>query len=524
MSKNIENIDRYLKGVVPPEHESHQHQQQLRREVLDEIERRQTMSVIKRVWKVAAMIAIVTGVGAIATAVGIKVYRYHFEGRGRDGEYHFSTEPEVIYKKTYLDPNGAERTYTVTHSGWVSVGAANATDAEQAGQDLEEIALLRQQDARELVGVIETEVNGHLHRTFRYRYVLSDGRIRTIGESEPGKNEPLSPEQIDEDRKQIDILREKGERELIKVIDTEVEGELHRTCIYKYILADGREKSVGGSDPELVQPVTELSTEQINEIWRLRRLEKGDFLGYEDKQVQGQTFTFETYIFTLSDGLVVTHGVGEPKGLKTSLTQLDWEELHELMDARVGEDLGVVEKQFNGRWFVFKRQRFILSDGTEVIWSNGRPSEDSQDEVTTVVSDPKEAEQILNDRREIATLRQQDKRKLIAVDELTANGELDRRVFVYQYQLSDGRTMDMREGDELNTVRNKKLRGDELNFALNKKQRQEWVQLKNAGSGEDLGTYEEEVKGHLFEFKRQRFVLSDGTELLWSYGMLKDDQ
>jgi hypothetical protein len=512
MIKNIENIDRYLKGVVPPEHVSLQHQQQLRREVFEEIKRRQTMSVIKRVWKVAAVIAIVTGVGAIATAVGVKVYRYHFEGRGRDGEYHFSTEPEVIYKRTYLDPNGAERTYTVSHSRWVSVGAANATDAEQAGQDLEEIALLRQQDARELVGVIETEVNGHLHRTFRYRYVLSDGRVKTIGEGDPDENKPLSPEQLDEDRKQIDLLREKGERELIRVIDTEVEGELHRTCIYKYILADGREKSVGGSDPELAQPATELSTEQINEIWRLRRLEKGEFLGYQDKQVQGQTFTFETYIFTLSDGSVVTHGVGEPKGLKTRLTQLDRQEFLNLMEAGVGEDLGVVEKEFKGRLFVFKRQRFVLSDGTEVIWSNGRLPEDSQNEVTTVVSDPKEAEQILNDRREIAKLREQDKRKLIGIKELTANGELDLRAFVYEYKLSDGRTMNIAEGT------------GEGNLSLSKAQRQEWVQYRDAGSGEDIGTYEEEVMGRLFVFEQQRFVLSDGTELIWSSGTPKDGQ
>ncbi len=95
---------------------------------------------------------------------------------------------------------------------------------------------------------------------------------------------------------------------------------------------------------------------------------------------------------------------------------------------------------------------------------------------------------------------------------------------MYQYQLSDGRTMVLREGDELNTVRNKKLRGDEVNFVLSKRQRQEWVQLKNAGSGEDIGTYEEKVKDCLFVFKQQKFVLSDGTELIWSYGTLKDVQ
>jgi len=66
--------------------------------------------------------------------------------------------------------------------------------------------------------------------------------------------------------------------------------------------------------------------------------------------------------------------------------------------------------------------------------------------------------------------------------------------------------------------------GDELNFILDKNQRQEWVQLKEACPGEDMGTYEQEVKGHLFVFKRQKFALSDGTELIWSYGTLKDDQ
>ena len=96
MSKNIEHIDRYLKSVELPEHVSYQHRQQLRREVLGRVERRQTMFVRKRAWKVAAVLVIVIGAGAIATTVGVRVYRYRFEGRGRDGAYHFSTEPEII--------------------------------------------------------------------------------------------------------------------------------------------------------------------------------------------------------------------------------------------------------------------------------------------------------------------------------------------------------------------------------------------------------------------------------------------
>jgi len=331
----------------------------------------------KRAWKVAAVLAVVVGAGAIATAVGVRVYRYRYEGQGRDGAYHFSKEPEIVYKRTYQDANGAERTYTVSRSGGVSVDAADATDAEQARKDLEEIARLRQQNDRELVGVTETEVNGYVHRTFRYRYVLSDGRIKTIGEGEPGKDETRTPLQIDEEREQISLLREKAERELAKVVDTELEGELHRLCMWKYVLADGRERSVGEADTELPRPADPLSPEIIQEIWRLRRLEEGEFLGYEDKQVHGQTFTFDTYFITLSDGTVVTHGVGEPKGLKTSLTKTDWEEVHSLLQAGAGEDLGVVEEEIEGRVFVFKRQRLILSDGTKFIWSPGVPK-DSQ--------------------------------------------------------------------------------------------------------------------------------------------------
>ena len=377
MNKNIENIDRYLKGVVPPEHTSHQHRQQLRREVLEEIERRQTMSVRVNVWKAAAVLAIVIGAGAIATAVGLSVYQifYRFEGQDDKGAYHFSTEPQIIYKNYYQDANGAESAFTVTHGHLATVGAADATDAEQARMDLEEIALLRQRDARELIGVTETEVNGHLQTAFRYKYVLSDGRVKTIGEGNRDEDQPRDSTQINADREQIAILRQRGERELTSVVDTQIGDDLYRTCTYKYVLPDGRQTSVGEGDPELAEPATPLTTERIEEIWRLRRFQKGDYLGYEDKQVQGRTFALETYIFTLSDGTVVTHGVGEPKGAKTSLTQKDWDELYNLIQAGAGEDLGVAEKEYKGRAFIFKRQRFVLGDGTEVIWSPGTPKD-----------------------------------------------------------------------------------------------------------------------------------------------------
>jgi hypothetical protein len=375
MSKNIENIDRYLKNVALPEHESHLHRQQLRREVLKEIERRQSMSVKSRSWKYAATIALVCTAVAAAAVVGVTIHKWHFVEKDPERGYILQSE------------NGKTITVTNVPESW-------ADSPEQAIEVKEELELLKQQDNRELVNVVEKEVNGKL---------------------------------------------------------------ISRYLRFKYVLADGREIKSGDLDPDL----------------------------------------------------------------NGSLTETQEDEVMDLLQANEFVTIGSENKEFRGQMFTFKRNRFVLSDGTEVIWSVGSPSEDSEDVETTVDIDPKEADQILSDKREIATLRQQDNRKLIAIDELTANGELDRRVFVYQYQLSDGRTMDLREGDELNKVRNKNLRGDKLNFILDKNQRQEWGQLKDAGSGEDIGTYEEKVKDHMFVFKQQKFTLSDGTELIWSYGTLK---
>jgi hypothetical protein len=55
-------------------------------------------------------------------------------------------------------------------------------------------------------------------------------------------------------------------------------------------------------------------------------------------------------------------------------------------------------------------------------------------------------------------------------------------------------------------------------------QLEESRRLREAGPGEDLGPHEETVEGRVFSFKRERYFLSDGTEVIWSYGTLKDDQ
>jgi hypothetical protein len=368
MNKNIEKIERHLKGVTLPEHVSEQHRRQLRRQILNRIERGQIMSVKVRSWKYAAVIALIcTGIVG-ATLVGIKIHNYRV-----------------------VDKNPERGYMLVSEDGRTATNVTADVSPEQAIEIAEETALLRQHGKRKLVGVVEVEVNGQLdNRTLSFEYNLSDSRTRKVGERDPYADYPRT------------LSREQKE--------------------------------------------------EMDQLWheQLDTTEPDKFITTEERQVYGSVF-------------------------------------------------------------FFRKWKLVLSDGTEVTYSIGSPSEEHQDTIRTVERDPKEAEQILKESREIANLRQRDKRKLIAVKELVANSELDIRVFVYQYKLSDGRTRDIGEGGELNHI-------------LNKEQRQEWHNLKKEGPGEDLGTYEQKVKDRLFVFKRQRFILSDGTEVIWSVGTPKDGQ
>ena len=236
MSKNIENIDRYLKGVELPEHVSYQHQQRLRREVLGKIERRQTMSVRVKSWKVAAVIAVVIGAGALATTVGQKVLKLYFRGREPDGTYIFSTEPETV-------DIGNGRTVTGSRMVGVRVDPNQAIDVEQKKSELEkelaEIDLLRQQNARELVSVIEREVNGELwSRGFMFKYVLSDGRQVVRGDNDPDlEKKNLTEAQQDE---LINLMRADEEVD-ISFMEKQVRGRMFSFECHKFVLSDGTE-------------------------------------------------------------------------------------------------------------------------------------------------------------------------------------------------------------------------------------------------------------------------------------------
>ena len=143
-------------------------------------------------------------------------------------------------------------------------------------------------------------------------------------------------------------------------------------------------------------------------------------------------------------------------------------------------------------------------DGHHIFYSG-----DLETVVTMDDNEVTDVDQTRRDLEEIEHLRQQDKRELLKVEITMTDGTLEQRVHVYKYVLSDGRIIDMREG----------VHGGA--YALSEALWEEWCRLKKAGSGEDLGTYEETVEGCVISFKRERYFLSDGTEIIWSVGTPK---
>jgi len=150
-------------------------------------------------------------------------------------------------------------------------------------------------------------------------------------------------------------------------------------------------------------------------------------------------------------------------------------------------------------------------DGHHIFISDDHETVVTTDEVTDV-------EQKVRDLEEIKLLRQQDKRELLKVEEILRDGTLAWKVHMYKYELSDGRIEDMREGGDGTPVYSQDQ------FKEFKPKLEEFRQLKKAGPGEDLGTYEETVEGRVFSFKREKYFLSDGTEVIWSVGWPKQDQ
>jgi hypothetical protein len=119
---------------------------------------------------------------------------------------------------------------------------------------------------------------------------------------------------------------------------------------------------------------------------------------------------------------------------------------------------------------------------------------------------------------EMKILSEQGKKELLKVEEILRDGAIAWKVHVYKYELSDGQTKEMREGGDGMPVYSQDQ------FKEFKPKLEEFRQFKKAGSGEDLGTYKQTVEGRVFSFKREKYILSDGTEMIYSVGTPRDEQ
>lgn len=359
MKSGDELIEEFLKGIVLPEYESEGHARQLRAQILSRLQVRRAGSETASRCKTAALLLGLLGAAALATEVIIQVRHYYFHGEAKDAFYFFSTRPENA---------GTNQVDSITYT---VPGGLDAAGIEQKRKDFEEIDVLRQRNARELVRVFGTEVNGKpSSRFFSYKYVLADGRTEIVPEQ---GDESLSPAQREADRQQIANLRQRGQREIRGIIEVEVGGQSRRSLRCRYLLSDGRGVTTYELDPELPGPVP-LTFKQESELVRLAVLEKkGAFLGSKQVQVLGRNFSLQKYSVTLSDGTVVTRSEGPPEGPKSDLTAADLDEVRQLAAANKGTALGTYDEDVNGKPFKFTRVKYVLSDGTEVIQSAGNP-------------------------------------------------------------------------------------------------------------------------------------------------------
>lgn len=358
MKSDNERIEEFLKGIVLPEYKSDGHARQLRAQILSGLQARRAGRGTGRWWKTAALLLGLLGAAAVAAEIVIRVHHYYLEGKVRNGLAYFTTTP------------GNAGTNQVDSIGIFVRGDLDAAGIEQKRKDLEEIDALRQRNARELFRVFDTEVNGKPSgRIFLYKYVLADGRTETFTET---GEESLSPAQMEAERQQIAGLRQRGERVILDVFDVEFGGQSQRTLRCRYVLSDGRIVVRPETDPELPGPVP-LTREQQLELWQMVLPGKGKFIGSAQVQVHGRTFNFQKYSFTLSDGTVVKRSEGQPEGPKNHLIPADGDEVRQLAEANKGETLGTYDEDVMGKPVKFTRVKYVLSDGTEVIQSNGKP-------------------------------------------------------------------------------------------------------------------------------------------------------
>jgi hypothetical protein len=388
------HMEKYLNNVILPEYESPEHQQELRRNLLNEMERRRKMASRKRTLRMVYILAALLCIAALAVA-GVKYRKYRFVGK-EDGVYEFASEDDhgvavSVYTMTstlITDEDG-----NIYEFSTESKPDPDFTiDVEQKKKDLEEIDVLRQQNKRELVGVIETQVEDQVGRTYRYKYVLADGRETTMSEGDPEERKELKDLEklLSVDVKEVWKLRRERKGELLEPEEKEIKGKTFVFKRFKTTLSNGLEviHSIGvpkerASELEFMPPMDKqhktdggLSKEQAREIDALRKQDKRELLKVIETEVEGEIDRTYIYNYVLADGKTIRVGEGGfDERIPEKVSSVSVKETQELRKTGKGELLEPVEKEVEGKIFTFERHRFKLKDGREVIQSVGTPKE-----------------------------------------------------------------------------------------------------------------------------------------------------
>ena len=165
-------------------------------------------------------------------------------------------------------------------------------------------------------GVVAAAVVGV--KIHNYRVVGIDperGYLLVSEDGLTGTNVPESwansPEQALKVNEELALLKQQGDRELVSVVETDVNGKLSRRyLIFKYVLADGSEIKTGDFDPDFKETMTKVKREELISLLRADEYERLDDIREE---VRGRMFVFTRQRFILSDGTEVIKSVGRPK-------------------------------------------------------------------------------------------------------------------------------------------------------------------------------------------------------------------
>lgn len=204
----------------------------------------------------------------------------------------------------------------------------DAESKEQAEKDLYEIENLRAEGKRELLEVAEKKMdNGETVEIYKYKYVLSDGREVVMNEGSPEEEKELnkSPEEIQaefqkkfeqkqkEREEKVRRARQEGNREEItKVAELEISGKVFRGYLVKYKMPDGSEVEVGDGDSVEEELRSALGQGEFDRLTKDIMDKKGESLDAEEREIEGRKFIFKRSKFKLSDGREVIYSDGSP--------------------------------------------------------------------------------------------------------------------------------------------------------------------------------------------------------------------